>query len=196
MVVEGRGEWGDDVECLRKRAKGHLTFIYSTRVDCRVITLSSDLGSTSSSWTARRWLCHAGGLHQCPWQDSIGHSFPLVHSLALVGQKRWFLGSGSYLSITRVPTLDSACSADPLMDGGSQCGDLSAKLNIYKPIPSDTRAHIGPIAAEMVPMSAASPGFVLLCNHPLQYYLRRPMAQWSFEIHDVSSRAHHDCISH
>jgi hypothetical protein len=71
---------------------------------------------------------HAGEFHQGPWQDSSGHSFALVHSLALVGQKRCFRGSGSYLLIIRLPTSDSAYGADPLMTA-----DLSAET--YRPGP-------------------------------------------------------------
>lgn len=57
-----RVEWGDDVECWRKRAKGHLTFIllYSGRLPRHHSILTSGsievLDSTSSSWTTRRWL--------------------------------------------------------------------------------------------------------------------------------------------
>jgi hypothetical protein len=58
MLSEGRGEGGDDVECLRKRAKRSpdIYLFYSGSTAASSL-LSSDLGSMSSSWTARRWSC-------------------------------------------------------------------------------------------------------------------------------------------
>jgi hypothetical protein len=71
MLSEGRGEWGDDVECLRKRAKGHLTFIIILLgVNCRVITTIVRPGINNVlKLDGQKMVMQATRIDN-PWQDS------------------------------------------------------------------------------------------------------------------------------
>jgi hypothetical protein len=144
------------VECLRKRAKGHLTFNYSTRGR---LAASSTTILTSGSIEVldqclklddQKMVMSCSRLALVPVARFDGQSirsYPFTHprrSKAMF-PRHWI----THLSITRIPSLDSAYGTDTLMDGESQCGDLSARSNIDKPIRSKITANISPVAAEM-----------------------------------------------